>query len=247
MLVPGITTEWISYTHTYSHSLSCSFPIQAITEYWAGSPGYTMGPCWLSVLYTTVCTPSTWVNFGQTSPRLSAPPPLILRSISFRKVVISDSSSAPLRCRSSPILSPVLQPRNGSHPTRDVISKKDRNPVSQALWRVRSLTSINSEQEQLTHHSGGLPTGLTQHFSKARKTLLPLFPRRWVQSFSSVARVFFKLTYSVVWVSAVQQRDPATHTCVSFFRFFLHRLLQGVEYSSLRFTLDPCWSSVYRK
>ena len=198
-------------------------------------------------IYSSVY-PSTWVNFGQTSPRLSAPPPLILRSISFRKVVISDSSSAPLRCRSSPILSPVLQPSNGSHPTRDVISKRDRNPVSQALWRVRSLTSINSEQEQLTHHSGSLPTGLTQRFSTARETLSPLFPRCWVQSFSSVARVFLKLKYG--WLTMLcecqlcgREIQLYTHVC-PFSDFFLHRLLQGVEYSSLCFTLDPCWLSV---
>ena len=37
-----------------------------------------------------------------------------------------------------------------------------------------------------------------------------------------------------------------THVC-PFSDFFLYSLLQGIEYSSLCYTVDPCWLSVLYK
>ena len=50
------TAKWFSYLYTCIYSVSNSFPIQVITEYWAEFPVLYTTPCWLSILNTAVCT-----------------------------------------------------------------------------------------------------------------------------------------------------------------------------------------------
>ena len=50
------TAKWLSHTHICVHSPPNSPPIQAATKHWQCSLCYTVGPCWLSVLNTAVCT-----------------------------------------------------------------------------------------------------------------------------------------------------------------------------------------------
>ena len=58
--------------------------------------------------------------------------------------------------------------------------------------------------------------------------------------------IFFievELIYNVVLVSGVQQSDSVIHTYISIFFqiLFPYRLLQNIEYSSLYYTVGPCW------
>ena len=49
------TTKWFSYTYTHIHSLSDSFPIKIITEYWVEFPVlYSRSPHWPDIPYTSV-------------------------------------------------------------------------------------------------------------------------------------------------------------------------------------------------
>ena len=49
-----------------------------------------------------------------------------------------------------------------------------------------------------------------------------------------------------LWVSDVQQSDSVTHIdiCILFQILFPYRLLQNIEYSSLLYTVGPCWLSI---
>ena len=56
-------------------------------------------------------------------------------------------------------------------------------------------------------------------------------------------KVYFtevQLIYSVVLISAVQQRDSVRHIHTFFFIFFHYSLSQDIEYSSLCYTVGPC-------
>ena len=50
------TATWFSYTHTYIHSFSDSFPIYVITENWAGYPvQYSRFLLVICLIYSSVC------------------------------------------------------------------------------------------------------------------------------------------------------------------------------------------------
>ena len=49
-----------------------------------------------------------------------------------------------------------------------------------------------------------------------------------------------QLNYNVVLVSGVQQSDSVIYSFSDSF-FFPYRLLQNIEYSSLCYTVGPCW------
>ena len=57
-----------------------------------------------------------------------------------------------------------------------------------------------------------------------------------------------QLIYSVVFISAVQQNDSVIHIYIYiyffFYIFFHYRLFQDIEYSSMCYTIGPCWLSV---
>ena len=53
-----------------------------------------------------------------------------------------------------------------------------------------------------------------------------------------------QLIYNVVLVSGVQQSDSDIHMYILFQILFHYRLLQGIEYSSLCYTVGPCCLSI---
>ena len=62
--------------------------------------------------------------------------------------------------------------------------------------------------------------------------------------------VFFKnlsiVGLQCVLVSGIQQSDSVTHTYMSIFQILSpYLLLQNIEYSSLCYTVGPCWLSTY--
>ena len=54
-----------------------------------------------------------------------------------------------------------------------------------------------------------------------------------------------QLIYSVVLVSGIQQSDSVIYIDVDFQILFHYRLLQDNEFSSLCYTVGPCWLSFY--
>ena len=73
------TAKCYTYMCVCTHSFSDSFLIWVITEYWVAFPVYTVGPCWLSILYMVVCikvyTSIPISYFIQESPSQIASPP----------------------------------------------------------------------------------------------------------------------------------------------------------------------------
>ena len=53
-----VSGNWkgFSYTYTYIHSFSSSFPLRLLQNIKQSSLCYTVGPCWLSVVNIAVCT-----------------------------------------------------------------------------------------------------------------------------------------------------------------------------------------------
>ena len=75
--------RWFSFIWTHIHSLSGSFLIEIITEYWESSLCYTASHHWPIIPYTLLC-----ICHSQTlSPFSHHPPTCPLLSLSFSKSV----------------------------------------------------------------------------------------------------------------------------------------------------------------
>ena len=123
-------------------------------------------------------------------------------------------------------------PRNESHPTWCVI-EKDSDATFQFLWEGGSLTSITYEQNP--HHGDSLSTHITPYLSAThpgtQKPSRLCLSGDWVQSFFSIAIVFFFLKYSWLTILCkfqVYSKVIQLDMYISIFFFFYSFPLQVI-------------------
>ena len=91
-------------------------------------------------------------------------------------------------------------------------------------------------------------TLVNKGWASSQDTTLFFFKGREREEFLCFFNFLFyigvQLIYNVVLVSGIQQSDLVIHTSILFQILFQYRLLKSTEYSSLCYTVGPCWLSI---